>query len=319
MENVAERRPKLTINEQIEHMKSKGIQFNIISEDEAKYYLEENTYYFKLKSYAKNYATYQIGEKKGKYVNLEFAYLKDLAILDMHLRHFILTASTDLEHSLKARFLRDFNNSPDDGYALVEKYLREYPSVLDEIQRKKDNSYTSDLAQKLLSEGFAIWNIIELLSLKDFLVLYRRFYEEYPDSLTGPNYYYPMQAVRKLRNAAAHNNCLINSLRKPYAGRSQYNPHVNNLLTKIDVSKESRRNNKSNQIIYDFITMLSLISEIIPNEKMRLKILGNAKNLFQVRMIKHSEYYSKENSITSAYVFVNKVIDFLYDKPVFDS
>lgn len=307
-------KPKLSIDEQIDHMKSKGIKFNIMTEDEAREFLGNNTYYFKLKSYAKNYAIYQIGEKKGQYMNLEFAYLRDLSIIDMHLRHFILTASIDLEHALKVQFLKDFNSSPDDGYELVEKYLREYPSVLDDIQRKKDNSYTCDLASKLLVEGFAIWNIIELLSLKDFLVLYKRFYEEYPTALSGPNLYYPMQAVRKLRNAAAHNNCLINSLRKPYAGLPKYNSHVDKLLTKIDVSKETRRKNKSNQVIYDFITMLSLISDVIPNEKMRLKILGSAKDLFHGRMIKHSAYYTKENSITSAYSFVNKIVDFLYEK-----
>ena len=40
-------RKKLTVNEQIEHLKSMGIQFNIISEKDAENYLNENTYYFK--------------------------------------------------------------------------------------------------------------------------------------------------------------------------------------------------------------------------------------------------------------------------------
>lgn len=33
-------------------------------------------------------------------IYLEFAYLKELAILDMHLRHFILKTSVDLEHTI---------------------------------------------------------------------------------------------------------------------------------------------------------------------------------------------------------------------------
>ena len=81
-------RRKLTVKEQVEHMKSKGIQFNIITEEDAESYLNGNTYYFKLKAY----------------VNLEFAYLKELAILDMHLRHFILKTSVDLEHTIKVKF-----------------------------------------------------------------------------------------------------------------------------------------------------------------------------------------------------------------------
>ena len=80
---------KLTVEQQIQHMKSKGVQFNIVSEEEATSYLTSNTYYFKIKAYAKNYDKYRTTEKAGQYVNLEFAYLKDLAIIDMLLRHYI--------------------------------------------------------------------------------------------------------------------------------------------------------------------------------------------------------------------------------------
>ena len=39
----------------IEHMKSKGIKFNIVSEKEAIDYLENNNNYFKLAAFRKNY------------------------------------------------------------------------------------------------------------------------------------------------------------------------------------------------------------------------------------------------------------------------
>lgn len=308
-------KPKLSVEQQIQHMKLNGIGFNIIPETEARDYLKNNTYYFKLKAYAKNYAKYQIGEKKGQYVNLEFAYLKDMSIIDMRLRHFILQASTDLEHAVKVRFLNDFNNSQDDGYELVKKYLAENPDVEDIIKSKKENSYTKDLAEKLCDEGFAIWNIIELLSLKDFLVLYRRFYEEYPDALQGINLYYPMQGVRKIRNAAAHNNCIINSLRKPYTGKISYNSKVDRFVNMVpNIGKTAKSNNKRNQVIYDFVTLLYLVDEVIESVGVKTRILSDAKDLFSTRMIEHAEYYSKESSITSAYEYVNKIVDFLYEK-----
>ncbi|MFQ7052229.1 MAG: hypothetical protein ACLRRR_11630, partial [Agathobacter rectalis] len=60
---------KLTIDEQIEDLKKKGVTFEIMSEEEAKKFLRYNNYYFKLKSYAKNYP---INPKNGKYVKLNF-------------------------------------------------------------------------------------------------------------------------------------------------------------------------------------------------------------------------------------------------------
>ena len=46
---------KLTIDEQIEDLKKKGVTFEIMCEEDAKKFLRYNNYYFKLKSYAKNY------------------------------------------------------------------------------------------------------------------------------------------------------------------------------------------------------------------------------------------------------------------------
>lgn len=41
---------KITVDDQIQHMKSKGIKFYIMSENDAKDFLSYKTYYFKLKS-----------------------------------------------------------------------------------------------------------------------------------------------------------------------------------------------------------------------------------------------------------------------------
>lgn len=306
---------KLTVKEQIDHMKRKGIQFNIVTEDEAEIYLTNNTYYFKLKAYAKNYDKYRSEEKKGQYVNLEFAYLKDLSIIDMHLRHLILKISVDIEHALKTRFLRDFNQSNDNGYEAVKEFLEEYPEILDNIKLKSANSYVKDLADKLFEEEFAIWNIIELLSLKDFLRLYDFFYKKYSDALVGHNMYYPMQGVRKLRNAAAHSNCLINSLKKPYTGEIRYNNKVDRFIRNIQsIDKKSIKNNMKNQMIYDFVTMLYIIDDMVLSKDMKKTMIDDIYELIHGRMIRNADYYKKESSICSTYEFIKKVIDFLHNK-----
>lgn len=66
----------------ITHMKEKGIHFDIINEQEAMHFLSEHNYYFKLASYRKNYDKAPLGEKQGQYINLDFAYLKDLSTID---------------------------------------------------------------------------------------------------------------------------------------------------------------------------------------------------------------------------------------------
>ena len=82
-----------TSNELIEHMKNKEIKFNIISEIEAKKILENNNYYFKLAAYRNNY----FKKPNREYIDLEFAYLRELSIIDMELRHLVLEMALDIE------------------------------------------------------------------------------------------------------------------------------------------------------------------------------------------------------------------------------
>ena len=43
------------LDEQINHLRESGITFSIMSEDDARTFLRENTYYYKLKSYRHNW------------------------------------------------------------------------------------------------------------------------------------------------------------------------------------------------------------------------------------------------------------------------
>ncbi|WP_027422619.1 Abi family protein [Lachnobacterium bovis] len=101
MKKVLSRKPMISIDEQIELLKSKGIKFNIMSEVEAKKYLSNNNNYFKVTSYRKNYDKHPGGVQVGQYIHLEFAYLVDLAIIDMRIRYHILHMALDIEHYIR--------------------------------------------------------------------------------------------------------------------------------------------------------------------------------------------------------------------------
>lgn len=75
-----------TSDELISHMKIKGIKFDIVKEEEAKIFLQNNNYYMKLASYRANYDK---RKSNGEYINLDFAYSRELSTIDMHLRYLI--------------------------------------------------------------------------------------------------------------------------------------------------------------------------------------------------------------------------------------
>ena len=117
---------KLTVDEQVRFLRDKGIKFNIISEEEAKEFLENNTYLFKLKAYTKNY----LKNKNGQYQALEFAHLVELSVLDTHLRYVVLDLCLSIEHQLKVMLLRSITNDPDeDGFKIVEDLLTQHPEI----------------------------------------------------------------------------------------------------------------------------------------------------------------------------------------------
>ncbi|MBK5254042.1 MAG: Abi family protein [Peptostreptococcaceae bacterium] len=306
MENY---RPKLSISGQVAHMKSQGIKFEVITEDEAFHYLENNNYYFKIKSYNKLFEKYQYTDKKGKYVNLDFGYLVELAVLDMHLRHFILKTCVDLEHTIKVKFLRDFNYSKSDGYEIVEEYFNLYPEAKTKIREKGNSRYCADLITKLEKEHYALWSIVEVLSFGDFINLYELFYDKFPNSKNEILFTYPMRNIKNIRNAAAHNSCILNQFTEDCVGIN-INRKVVTYLSKIKtIGTDQRISCMKKQVVHDFVTMIYVIDKSIESEGLKKKIIEELNLLVNVRIIKHKEYFIKNSDMKTVYEFIKKVVD----------
>ena len=104
--NIETLKPMLKITEMVPYLKNKNIKFELISEQEAEKYLKDNNNYYNLTSYKHNFERYLInGEFVDKYVDLDFAYLKDLAIIDHRVRLVLFKMIIDIEHYLKIRIL----------------------------------------------------------------------------------------------------------------------------------------------------------------------------------------------------------------------
>lgn len=307
-------KPKLSISEQIDDLKRKGITFNYINESDAKKFLTNNNYYFKLKSYQRNYDKYSSTAKKGQYINLDFAYLKELSTIDMYLRKLILFMALDIEHALKVQLLYDLSCNPnEDGYSIVKEYL-DYDFIrVKNLHDKVGKSATSDLISKHLADDrYALWEIVEILSFGEFIDIYQLYYSKYPSSNDYSSY---LWSIKFLRNAAAHNNCILNSLKAPYKISFQKNKNIIFEISKIKtISEKSRNTWMQNPVIHDFLILLFVYLHIIKSTGIRKSGIDQITWLFNERMKQNPEFFEKNISIKEAYSFTNKVINTFCNK-----
>ena len=91
-------KPKLSIDQQIAHLRAKGVKFVKCSEEEARSYLSHERGFYELTSYRKLFTKRQGGERDGEYANLDFAQLVAFAELDESLRDAMLVMARQIEH-----------------------------------------------------------------------------------------------------------------------------------------------------------------------------------------------------------------------------
>lgn len=124
---IKDRKPMLDTSEMIDDLKRKGVKFEYMSEDKAYEFLEQSTNYFKLRAYRKNFDIATSGPRKGQYLGLDFAALRDLSTLDMRLRYVLIHMCLDIEHCIKIDMIRRVqNNNKNDAYDSVADYIKEY-------------------------------------------------------------------------------------------------------------------------------------------------------------------------------------------------
>lgn len=295
-----------TSDELISHMKNKGIKFDIVNEQDAKVFLQNNNYYMKLASYRANYEKHK---SNGKYINLDFAYLQELSTIDMHLRYLILQMCLDVEHALKTRLLKDIEDNPEeDGYDIIRKFITKYERSCQNIQKHKSSEYCRELIEKYYPY-FPAWVFVELISFGDMVKLYEYYTKIYPGRLKDSELLY---SIRDLRNATAHSNCLINKLQK---GTNKPSVKIVKFVSNIDgIGTSMRRNKLSNKFIYDFIALLYVYDEFINVDVVKEKRFKQIQEFIDGRVIKNKEYFDKNECIKTAYAFLKKIVDYM-NKP----
>ena len=304
-------KPKLSLDGQIEHLKENGVRFNIMNETEAKEYLAQNNNYFKLTAYRKNYAKHPAGENKDKYINLEFAYLVDIAVIDMQLRYRIVHMALDIEHHTKLQLLRKMDEHNEDGYQIVQDYLgslsENQKKICDgEINRNKGNIYCGDIVDKYFG-AYPIWAFVEIIPFGRLVSSYDFCADRFSDRDMKDNYY-RLLTCKEIRNASAHSNCILNDLRAGTAVHST-NSAVTKALMKIPkMNSKFRKNRMSNARIQQLVTLLYMHKTMVESEGI---LKSESEQLQKVikRVNKNYEYYELSPVIKGTFDFLKLVVD----------
>ncbi|WP_326494239.1 Abi family protein [Aerococcus mictus] len=290
----------LKTEELIDKLKSKGITFKHYSENDAINFLNEHNYYVKLTAYKTNFPKH-----KNKYVGLDFKALIDLSTIDMYLKRWILSASLSVEHSLKVNLLKDIQERGIDEYEIVKNYRQKFPKFFNEIERRGQTVYVKKLFKKYNHPNYPVWAFLEIIPFGEFANFYRYYCTKYS---CGEFDYKLLYKIRNIRNAAAHNNCIIHDL----VDKGGY--YEKSLVYRMaailpNTKRGTIQNRLKNNSIQDFISLLIGIDIIIKSNQLKKHFLEEIKALFEGRMIREAYLYKSAPGLQQMYAFCKETID----------
>ena len=330
MSNIEEK-PVLSSAQLIQKMKDeKGITFCIVSEKEAEEYLFNINNFLRTASYRKNYQKYQKGSNEGKYINLDFAYLKELSTIDMHFRMEIIHLCIDIEHDLKVKILQEVEKSNIDGYSVVREFLAKNEGIVKKIAANCSSPFTCNLIQKYFTveeeiepirnkkvniiskyDDCPIWVFLELITFGDLIYFYTFFCEQMEiRPIISKSL---LHLVKNLRNGCAHNNCILANLS---AETSKTPPEISRAVSGIKIAKDQRRKKLTCRPVLEFVTLLYVYDKLV-SKKVKQKGFEKLYQLFTSRMLHNKEYFKNNELIKSTYDFSIKTLSFFYKKNQF--
>ena len=337
---MLEKKPYCSATELVDKMESKGITFQKISKNDAAKYLIEKNNFLRLYAYRKNFQKAELGEKKGKYINLDFFHLKALAILDLQLRKQIFGICIDIEHCLKLSLLKDFETrKPEDAYAIVTSFFKNnYYTANDILQKSiQRNGYISDLLKKYISEcdqlnnedddvcyytflqnntkkqyciDMPIWVLLESITFGGLIRFYEFYYECYEEDT--PISIKLLNSIKSIRNACAHNNCILHDLS---GNKCHPLSFVRTFVSKKGCTKSMIQSRLKCRTLHEFACVLYLANKRYGNSTFLPKgILHHDLKEIQGVLVQFEHKYlcmfQKNDIILSSFQFLKKIVDF---------
>lgn len=324
MNNKADK-PKQSSHALVYKMRDeKGIRFDLMNEEAAEKYLLDINNYLRTASYRVNYPKHSNGINQGKYINLDFEYLRELSAIDLQVRHAALQMCLDVEHGLKVKILKAIETDHDeDGYSIVKDFLDKNQHMLKGIAGTSGSPFTKDLMYNYLTfqdvaipnapgktrriitgyDECPVWVLFEFITFGDFV----QFYEFYckRKQLKGLSIQ-TLNTVKSLRNGCAHNNCILANLK---AGRTSPSTEITKKVSTLNNITSSQAKKKlSVRPLFELACLLHAYKYAMSDNDDRKSLNSLAVVLYERAML-HKDYYESNETIASAHSFAIKLLE----------
>ena len=310
--------PLLTVGQQIARLKAKGVTFDLCGEEEAAEFLRSGNNYLRAESYRVLYPRQTEGPHVGRYINLDFGDLVALSSLDRQLRETFLLITVDVEHFAKMKLLRHMEDAGEDGHSIVKDFYASLNHAgrnaiqgsLNKRSRQDEghDAYVGDLIAHN-RDDMPAWVLLEVLDFGGFLTFYKYCSERWGDTILLQKHY-ALKSVKALRNAVAHNHCVVNGFVQSGESASYTTPEViTDALNAAGVGRtKARRAKLSNLRMAQIAASLYCLSAFCTRESTARR---HHARLCQLRASydRNAGRYALNSSLVSFFGFLWKLVD----------
>lgn len=273
----------------IDELKNENIKFKEISEKEALNYLKQNNNYYNICLYKNLFEKYYInGEYINKYIDLDFAYLKDLAIIDFELRLLLYNMISDVEHYLKFRLVKILNENRN----VIEKYL----------DKNNRNKYVGN---KKINDKLSVNDFLNFLSFGKIVEFYEFTIKQYKIR-EDKKYIFLLKEIVVLRNNVYHNRKILINLNE-YSDNYIINPTILDYLKKCNIDK-NMKNIISNSSIRQFTCLLYIFNSFVTSKEIKNHVNELLNDFMFDRVNRNKNYYKNNKLLKMIYKFFKKII-----------
>lgn len=310
MENKQTGQTQTHIDTQITKLKVAGVTFDICTEAEARNYLSEKCSACKVSAYTQLFDIHTEGESEGKYMDLDFCQLKYLAEVDQRLREILLAMALDIEHFCKTRLITECVITETDDYTVMADYLndqddRQRRYIEREIERSK-NDPTNDYIFERCGSDLPLSAFVEVVPFGTIVGLIRYCGTRADDREMIADYFV-LRSIQSLRNACAHNSCVLLDLFPRTGDAKVAPPEMNKALSDIGLSRRLRRRWLQTVPTARIASLFYLYSEMVPEGSSRTRRCDDLKRFFE--NVEKDSMLPVENPAIAALSFMRRLTD----------